>query len=427
MVGAGAAVRAGAADLDVLAYGAVCDDPTKDSTASFQAALDDASALKGGTVWVPNCRFWFEGNLVIADDVALAGRGVGPYDAALNPGAFTQGPTLLPKKSTATGTAFITVNGVNSAVQDLIFFYPEQAAPSASEPDSYPPTLLVKGPSKITGCLLANSYIGIHVLVGRVFLEKLNIGSYKNDIIIDNAYDVVHISQVTASIFWDFGLPPPQQIDHWVFENGTGITSYKVDSLSLHDILVHGRNVGIALLDSPLVYGGVTYGKASDVDLDVVRHGVVVQSTRVGLGFVFTNLLMGPEPDAGVNMIWLKAGAIPPNTPRILVNGGAIHGVWRQALRVDAGTLRVRDVIGLSPIGRLPARGIPAPVLPPTGVPYVSSLPAEGRVMISGGSVSQVLIGGQPTGLTSGMFLVSPGESITVVYSSPPAWSWFLN
>jgi hypothetical protein len=316
---------------------------------------------------------------------------------------------------------------MNSAVQDLIFFYPEQVGPSASEPDVYPPTLLVYGPSKVTGCLLVNSYVGIHVLVGRVFLEKLHIGSYKNDIIVDSAYDVVHISQVAASVFWDFDMLPPQQIDQWVFANGTGITSFKADSLSLHDVIVHGRNIGIAFLDSPLVYGGTTYGKGSDIDLDAVRHGLVVESTRAQFGFFFTNLLIGPEGENGAHMIWLKEGAVPPNTPHIVWNGGGAHGAWGQELRVDAGKLIVRDVVGVNPIGRLPALGIRAPVLPASGVPYVSNLPADGRVMISGGSVSDVRIGGHSTGLTSGMFLVSPGESIAVVYSSPPAWSWFLN
>jgi hypothetical protein len=87
----------------------------------------------------------------------------------------------------------------------------------------------------------------------------------------------------------------------------------------------------------------------------------------------------------------------------------------------------VRDVIGLNPIGFLPARGLKAPSLPPSGATYVSNMPAEARVTISGGSVTDVRIGGQSTGLTSGMFLVAPGESIALVYSSAPTWRWFLN
>jgi hypothetical protein len=93
---------------------------------------------------------------------------------------------------------------------------------------------------------------------------------------------------------------------------------------------------------------------------------------------------------------------------------------------VDAGTLVVRDVIGLNPIGHLPALGIRPPQLPDSGVAYVSNMPAEARVAISGGTVLDVRIGGQSTGLTSGMFPLSPGESIAVVYSSPPVWRWFL-
>jgi hypothetical protein len=426
IVGFATVIPADGGDFNVLDFGAVCDDPASDSTPGFQAALNAAAAANGGTVWVPHCRFWFDGNLVMGNGVALAGTGVGPYDPFWYPSAFTQGPTLLPKSSTSAGPAFISVNGTNSAVQNLIFFYPEQAPPWASEPDVYPPTLLVSGASKITGCLFPNSYIAIHVMVGRVFLEKLHIGSYKNDIIVDNAFDIVRISQVTAGIFSGYGMVPPTPIDLWALENGTGITSYKADSLSIHDVLVHFRNIGIAFLDSPTVYGGTTYGKGSDIDLDSVRYGVVAKALNVQAGFQFTNLTVGPHV-SGDHMIWLQQGAVPPHTPRIVVNGGSARGLWQQVLRVDAGTLRVRDIVGLNPIGRLPALGIRAPTLPDSGVTYVSNLPAEGRVMISGGSVSDVRIGGQSTGLTSGMFLLSPGESIAVVYSSPPAWSWFLN
>jgi len=426
IAGAGRVAPAAAGQFNVLNYGAVCDSPQVDSTPGFQAALDAAANADGGTVWVPRCRFWFNGNLVMGHGVALAGEGIGPYDPYWYPDAFTQGPTLLPRATTAGGTGFITVGGTNSAVENLLFFYPDQAGPLATEPDVYPPTLRITGPSKITGCLFANSYIAIQVLVGRVYLENLHIGAFKNDIIVDSASDVVRISRVLASVFWDYGLGPPQPIDYWVLQNGTGITSYKVDRLSIQDVLIHYRNVGIAFLDSPLVYGGTTYGAASDVDLDMVNYGVVAKALNLASGFQFTNLSVGAEI-SGAHMIWLQAGGVAPHVPRIVVNGGSNRTSWQQPLRIDAGTLLVRDVIGLNPIGRLPAFGIRAPALPSSGVPYVSKLPAEGRVTISGGSVSDVQIGGHSTGLTSGMFVVAPGETITLFYSSPPSWTWFLN
>lgn len=421
-----AAASAGVGEYNVLDFGAVCDDPSQDSTPSFQAALNAAAAADGGTVWVPRCRFWFDGSLLIFHGVALAGKGIGPYDPYWYPNAFTQGPTLMPRATTASGPAFITVGGTNSAVQDLIFFYPDQVTPLGLQPDVYPPTLLISGPSKITGCLFVNSYIAIHVKVGRVYLEKLHVGGFKNDIIIDNAADLVRINQVTMNIFWDYGLSWPQPIDYWVLQHGTGITSYKVDSLSIHDTGIHYRNTGIALLDSPSIYGGVTYGKGSDIDIDGVNYGVIARATNVNAGFQFTNLNIGSEI-AGAHMIWLQGGAVPPHKPRIMVNGGSTRNQWQQTLRVDAGTLVVHDVQGLNPIGHLPALGIRVPALPASGIPYVSNLPTDARVAISGASVMDVQIGGHSTGLTSGMFMVSPGESITVFYSSPPTWEWFLN
>jgi len=56
----------------------------------------------------------------------------------------------------------------------------------------------------------------------------------------------------------------------------------------------------------------------------------------------------------------------------------------------------------------------------------VSNMPTVARVSISGGSVQDVRIGGQSTGLTSGIFEVLPGESIAVTYTSAPTWGWDL-
>jgi hypothetical protein len=320
--------------------------------------------------------------------------------------------------------------GPNIAVQNLLFHYPNQVRPDASGvatsgPTVYPPTVLAAATAKIFGCTFDNSYVAIQVRAGRVFLENLHIGAMKNDIVIDNSQDFVRVSHVTISVFWDIALSLgfPQPLDTWVVNNGTAITSYRMDSLALEDIGVYWRNTGIALLDSPAGFG-MTYGRASDIDIDSVYYGVIAKSVRSSVGFLFTNLVVGPPPGPGTNMIWLPAGGA--ETPHVVVEGGSTRGSWTQALKVEAGTLRVRDIVGLSPIGRLPALGINSPALPSSGIPYFSSLPAEARVSISGGTVQDVQIGGQSTGLTSGIFEISPGESIAVVYTVPPAWNWFL-
>jgi hypothetical protein len=413
--------------FSVLDYGAKPDQPSFDNTTSFQNAIDAAATAGGGTVWVPPGRFWFSGNLSIVTNVALAGTGVGPYDPPSDPSASTVAPTLLP--TSTSGSAFILVDGDNSALQNLLFHYPNQVRPDApgvdvSGPNVYPPTVLVRQPTKIFGCSFDNSYIAIQLMVGRVYLENLQLGGYANDIVIDNAADFVHISHIEATVFWDtsLGLGFPQPIDTWVANNSVALTSYRMDSLELDDFDVFWRGTGIAFLDSPR---GTTYGRGANIDIDSVQYGVVAKSLTENVGFTFTNLVIGPLNGMGTNMIWLPAGGA--HTPHVVVEGGSTRGSWIQPLKVEAGTLLVRDIVNLNPIGRLPAIGIAAPALPPSGVAYASSMPAEAQVSISGGSVQDVLIAGQSTGLTSGNFAVAPGQSITVVYTSAPTWEWFLD
>lgn len=413
---------------NVLDYGAKPNQSLFDNTSNFQSAIDAAADAGGGTVLVPVGRFWFSGNISVKANVSLAGVGVGPYDQYGDPSVTTVAPTLLP--TSTTGAAFITLEG-NTALQDVLVHYPNQVRPDApgagsSGPNVYPPTVLIEDLSKVFRCTFDNSYIAIQVIGGRTYLENLQVGGYKNDIVIDHTADFVHISHVTTSVFWDtsLGLVFPQPIDTWVTNNSVALTSYRMDALDILDFDVFWRNTGFVFLDSPQGLG-VTWGVASNVDFDAVQYGVIAKSLSGAYGFVFTNLVVGAANGEGVSMIWLPPGG--QVSPSVVVEGGSLYGVWTQPLKVEAGTLRVRDIVNLNPIGRLPAIGISPPVLPPTGVPYVSSMPADAQVYIRGGSVQDVRIGGQSTGLSSGNFAVAPGQSITVVYTSAPTWEWFLD
>jgi hypothetical protein len=353
---------------------------------------------------------------------------VGPYDPYTDPSVTTVAPTLLP--TSITGTAFITLEG-NAALQNILIHYPNQIRPDAPDagttgPIIYPPTVLVVDRGKVLGSTFDNSYVAIRVMGGRTILENLHLGGYKNDIVIDHAEDFVHISHIMISVFWEtsLGLGFPQPIDTWVANNSVALTSYRMDDLNLSDFDVFWRNTGIAFLDSPDGYGA-TCGVASNLDLEVVQFGVIAKSINSIVAFNFSNLAVGLWPGASGVMIWLPAGGAQP--PRVVVEGGVTWSFGPEPLKVENGILEVHDIVGINPIGRLPALGIAAPTLPASGVAYVSSMPADAQVSISGGSVQDVLIGGQSTGLTSGNFAVAPGQSIAVVYTSAPTWDWFLD
>lgn len=76
--------------------------------------------------------------------------------------------------------------------------------------------------------------------------------------------------------------------------------------------------------------------------------------------------------------------------------------------------------IGYNPIGNFTAPSIPA-----TTVNYTNNYGYPCQVLISGGTVTEIDLDDIATGLTSGMFVIAPGETINITYSSAPTWKWW--
>ena len=66
-----------------------------------------------------------------------------------------------------------------------------------------------------------------------------------------------------------------------------------------------------------------------------------------------------------------------------------------------------------------------APSIPTSGTALTNPFPFTCRVYVSGGTVSAIAINGTATGLSSGEFMLAPGETITLTYSAAPTWKWF--
>jgi len=66
-----------------------------------------------------------------------------------------------------------------------------------------------------------------------------------------------------------------------------------------------------------------------------------------------------------------------------------------------------------------------APSVPASTVAETNTFPHTCRINVYGGTVTAIAIGGVATGLTSGSFVLYPGETITLTYSSAPSWTWF--
>jgi hypothetical protein len=100
------------------------------------------------------------------------------------------------------------------------------------------------------------------------------------------------------------------------------------------------------------------------------------------------------------------------------VSGTAITASTTAAL--SDSTLVIAHNAGFNPVGPLTA-----PAMPASGTPYTNGFLVDCQVAITGGTVTSIAIGGQTTGLTSGVFHVPAGVAITVTYSAAPTWTWY--
>jgi hypothetical protein len=70
--------------------------------------------------------------------------------------------------------------------------------------------------------------------------------------------------------------------------------------------------------------------------------------------------------------------------------------------------------------------GFTTPAVPLTTVPVTNTSPLPATVVISGGTVTTVLIGGVSAGSGDGTYTVPAGTTIAVTYSAAPTWTWTL-
>lgn len=67
-----------------------------------------------------------------------------------------------------------------------------------------------------------------------------------------------------------------------------------------------------------------------------------------------------------------------------------------------------------------------APVVPASGTPAVNTSPLPASVVVSGGTVTSVVVNGVSVGTGDGTYSVPSGQAITLTYSAAPTWAWTL-
>jgi len=342
-------VGALAGAFQVETFGAKGDGQT-DDTAAIQNSINAAAAAGGGSVAFKVARYFTTGSFVLPTGVVLCGPTEGPFDVSgVNPAKTAIAATLL---VTDTSSPFITLQGVGSGVTDMLFHYPSQVNSNSSVPITYPYTIVVNAPggAKVARSTVTNAYNFLDIEIGRFMAQNLYIGAFNIGVKIDHTYDFVTLHNLHNGVFWDDveSAAYPSPIDTWVLNHGTALVVNQMDALEMHDFFVFSRSVGILLTASPdLTEPGTrsAWGTGSDVTLDTVQYGIIVDATTQP-GFEFTNVQIRAAPGLGQAAVQLRSGGTNP--PDLIVNGGSVRGSWALGAfpAPQAGNLTHVNIIG---------------------------------------------------------------------------------
>lgn len=387
---------------------------------------------------------------------------------------------------TNTVSPFITVN-TGSTVEGVAFLYPNQVAPTALAPSVYPATIQGNyGAVDVTirNIMFYNSYRGIDLDgCDRHHIEWVFGDPLLEGIRINRCHDASRIANIH---FHDFMYATGSNMGAWKLANGFGVRIKRSDAQMLNNIFVWKRNIGL-LLDVDSVEGA-SFGTGSDLHFDGCTYSMQILGTQSQAGWDFSNcqisangiliqtanlvkvgftnsrfwasgavsalVTSNTHTDTIIRMTACEiAGgfttspirAIAGATGRLLLNnvvfednGAGISvfeldstlteflylggSIGNNSITIPSGITRrkVENVMGYNPQGLL----VDAPAVPASGGTETNTYPFRVMVIVSPVS-SLAKNGSNMNGVDRGTVILDPGETISITYASPPAWTWW--
>lgn len=345
------------------------------------------------------------------------------------------------------------VFGITSAgVEDILFYYPVQHLQTSTSPEVYPATIQAvdNNGSHIKRCTFINSYRAIDIGAGAPgdytangstsglwWIQDLMISSFQSGITFDHQVDVPYVTNIFVTVLYELYGPDqplisiPSNLDSWGMTHPNYvITLYRCDNFIGTNIFAYLKYGGLLMSDSPDAWLATkdSYGQIINLEFDTVVYGARMYSTRGAAGCIwsFTNAGFRASPFVdypGIDAIKFETGGSEP--PGVNVTQGIVTTGWTEANvfnqnNVTNSKMDIRQVYQFNPRGK-----VGPPAVPASATALKNPYPHSCRIYITGGTVSNIAIGGNSTGLTSGTFELAPNETITLTYTGAPTWTWF--
>lgn len=310
------------AGVNVKDFGAK-GDGKKDCTKAFQTALDHMSEAGGGTVFVPEGKYLFEGNLQIPPSVTLRGDWREPTRE--NP--EVRGTVLMPTagKGKEKGEPFITVDYCGG-IRNLNIWYPEQ---TLKKPAPYPWCLIQKGGDNATfeNLTLVNPWQGIRIgpshnelhLIRNVYGTPLKLG-----IQYDSTTDIGRLEKINFSPFWwakSQLFKSPTRGD-WLLRNGTAIHMLRSDWEYVADVKIDGYERGYLISEGVRGAANAQFYKLSITNCTTAME--IEKTNPYGMVFThcsFDGIKHGVRIDEKFDSAILFSGCRISGKESILCNG----------------------------------------------------------------------------------------------------------
>ncbi len=198
------------------------------------------------------------------------------------------------------------------------------------------------------------------------------------------------------------------------------ITSCNIEGNSQHGVVVNQFGSYTLITDCKIyANSGAGNGLYDGVSVNGVS-GTPVTGVILEGNFIYPNLFSGGTTQAHA----INFGGFHQLCTAIGNNVGfaGSQAAWSPSNSVINGFGQsdyVVDNPGFNPVGLLSG-----PSVGTSGVATINPWGVPATIYISGGTVTDVAINGNSTGLTFGMFRLGPNQSITLTYSSAPTWTW---